>query len=438
CWAINKLTRQPIKDPKDSQYQQHILRLKNIPNTKFITFAPATGSWVFEVEDFTISVKSACTPNPTCPTCPPPKSCDPLPCSPVNCPAGDCTPSECPTVNCQPIDCPEETCIQPCDPETCTITNTIEDSTYVSIDITTTVTDYTTPVITEYTTVITTGYTISTEFVANTITVYTTGTVTTTTTKTIYNTTNITAESIIDILKDNLAVATNSITKISHKHEQLFYSIAALAPLATLLLVSSVVGGYILYKKKRTPGGSQNPRGVEDGSTNAGAKQQQEEEKKENHKIKKPKIEKYGYYSFPLISDLKKMPKEELKQVKDFTVGKYNVGNILYSVPVDLSEIEPIEQIFGKTIVIEDKNCIVYGEGSSKPSVGSGLNKRAVITLDECWAINKLTRQPIKDPKDSQYQQHILRLKNIPNTKFITFVPATGSWVFEVEDFTIN
>ncbi|CAJ0911621.1 6853_t:CDS:2 [Entrophospora sp. SA101] len=42
------------------------------------------------------------------------------------------------------------------------------------------------------------------------------------------------------------------------------------------------------------------------------------------------------------------------------------------------------------------------------------------------------------NPKDSQYQQHILRLKNIPNTKFITFVPATGSWVFEVEDFTIN
>nr|CAG8436784.1 3106_t:CDS:2 [Entrophospora candida] len=50
-------------------------------------------------------------------------------------------------------------------------------------------------------------------------------------------------------------------------------------------------------------------------------------------------------------------------------IGKYNVGNILYSVPVDLSEIEAIEKIFGKTIVIEDKNCIVYGEGFNKPPI---------------------------------------------------------------------
>ncbi|CAJ0648497.1 16049_t:CDS:2 [Entrophospora sp. SA101] len=55
--------------------------------------------------------------------------------------------------------------------------------------------------------------------------------------------------------------------------------------------------------------------------------------------------------------------KTKNRKSRTFTVGKYNVGNILYSVPVDLSEIEAIEKIFGKTIVIEDKNCIVYGEG---------------------------------------------------------------------------
>src|SRR5205807_6030236 len=120
----------------------------------------------------------------------------------------------------------------------------------------------------------------------------------------------------------------------------------------------------------------------------------------------------------------------------NFSVGRHGIGKIEYNEPVDLSEIKPIENIYGKTILFEDAVCRVYEDDSKKPPVGKGLNKRAIITLHKCWALDKSTRQPIKDPTDYRYQQRILRLKDRPDTKFITYVPETGSWVFEVEHFT--
>ncbi|CAJ0901265.1 10553_t:CDS:10 [Entrophospora sp. SA101] len=143
-----------------------------------------------------------------------------------------------------------------------------------------------------------------------------------------------------------------------------------------------------------------------------------------------------GYYSFPPLSVLKRMSTDELKNVENFSVGRHDFGKVEYDEPVDLSEIKPIENIYGKTIVVEDGSCTVYGGDADKPPVGKGLNKRAVITLNKCWALDKATRQPIKDPIDPRYQQRILRLKDRPNTKFITYVPETGSWVFEVQHFT--
>ncbi|RHZ75992.1 hypothetical protein Glove_208g139 [Diversispora epigaea] len=142
-----------------------------------------------------------------------------------------------------------------------------------------------------------------------------------------------------------------------------------------------------------------------------------------------------GYYSSPPIKDLMEMSPELLKSVNGFLAGRSNYGKIEYPDPVDLSEIN-LNDLLGKIIRFDDQNCTVYGTEYQKPPPGQGLNKRAVITLDHCWALDKSDRRPIKDPEDPRYRQRIERLKKITGTKYITFLPETGSWVFEVEHFT--
>ncbi|CAJ0911266.1 8923_t:CDS:2, partial [Entrophospora sp. SA101] len=180
-------------------------------------------------------------------------------------------------------------------------------------------TDYTTVENPSYTTDTDIEYTISTDYITSTTTDSTTSTDYITYISTEYTTTNITPEEKMLMLNESISARIVSMTKISYRVEKLFTGVVALAPLAILLLAASDIAVQEI------------------------AVQMPSLKKEEKEEIKKLKIEKY--------------------------VGKYNVGNILYSVPVDLSEIEAIEKIFGKTIVIEDKNCIVYGEGSNKPSV---------------------------------------------------------------------
>ncbi|CAG8565268.1 6809_t:CDS:10 [Acaulospora colombiana] len=142
-----------------------------------------------------------------------------------------------------------------------------------------------------------------------------------------------------------------------------------------------------------------------------------------------------GYYSVPSIKDLSEMRAEELKSVVGFMAGRTNYGKIEFQEPVDFSDI-PLDDVLGKVIRFEDQSSTVYGSEYNKPPPGQGLNKKAIITLDRCWALDKSDRRPIKDPEDFRYRHRVERLKNVLDTKYITFLPETGSWVFQVEHFT--
>ena len=72
---------------------------------------------------------------------------------------------------------------------------------------------------------------------------------------------------------------------------------------------------------------------------------------------------------------------------------------------------------------------------ADKPPPGSGLNVSARITLVHCWALDKATREPIKDEKHPMAVRHLKRLKNMKNTHFESFDVEEGKWVFKVDHF---
>ena len=71
-----------------------------------------------------------------------------------------------------------------------------------------------------------------------------------------------------------------------------------------------------------------------------------------------------------------------------------------------------------------------------KPPVGSGLNKPATIKLHGCFPLDKATKEPITDANHSAVRRKIERLRNMPETRFIDYLPETGTWVFRVEHFS--
>ncbi|KAL6708992.1 hypothetical protein ACN47E_002119 [Coniothyrium glycines] len=137
------------------------------------------------------------------------------------------------------------------------------------------------------------------------------------------------------------------------------------------------------------------------------------------------------YWSKPSIAQLKKMSKQELRSVPNFTVGRQNIGEIHFhqGEPVDLSEVN-LDKLFGDIIQLNPRNATVYGETCSclpKPPQGTALNQPSEIVLANSWPRNKAGK---KDAK------HLERLKRVAGTTFVNYNPANGEWTFIVPHFS--
>ncbi|CAK9838332.1 nucleoporin Nup98 and Nup96 [Schizosaccharomyces pombe] len=140
------------------------------------------------------------------------------------------------------------------------------------------------------------------------------------------------------------------------------------------------------------------------------------------------------YWMKPSIEELSKYPKEKLCSVHQFSVGRTGYGQVAFLKPVDLSGFEKLEDIPGKVVVFERKICAVYPVEGSSPPLGEGLNVPAIITLEKTWPLSRETREPIKDPQNPRYIQHVKRLHRIKDTEFIDF--NDGKWIFKVQHFS--
>ncbi|KAG6828653.1 hypothetical protein H0H92_007122 [Tricholoma furcatifolium] len=138
------------------------------------------------------------------------------------------------------------------------------------------------------------------------------------------------------------------------------------------------------------------------------------------------------YYVKPDLTILKQKGYDELSSFKDLVVGRVGFGEIHFMEPVDLTGLPKLGALLGEVIRFDEKECSVYPESDDvdKPPPGSGLNVRARLTLVNCWAVDKATREPITDDKHPSAVKHLKRLKKIPNTHFESFDIADGKWTF--------
>ncbi|KAJ1554433.1 hypothetical protein HK096_003583, partial [Nowakowskiella sp. JEL0078] len=120
------------------------------------------------------------------------------------------------------------------------------------------------------------------------------------------------------------------------------------------------------------------------------------------------------YILSPPLEQLMKYPDAELRAIEDFSLSVPGFGSIKFLKPVDLLSASPtgdksgIKLIPGHVVLIAKQVVEVYPvenyDEDSVPPVGLGLNVEAEIELDGCWAIDKATREPVKDETDPRFE----------------------------------
>lgn len=148
-------------------------------------------------------------------------------------------------------------------------------------------------------------------------------------------------------------------------------------------------------------------------------------------------LEEGDYWVKPDLATLKQTGYDQLSSFTGLIVGRVGYGEIHFLEPVDLTGLPKLGALLGEVVRFDDKECSVYpdSEEVDKPPPGSGLNVRAQLSLLHCWAVDKATREPIKDASHAASVKHLKRLKNMKDTHFESFDITDGKWTFTVDHF---
>ena len=141
-----------------------------------------------------------------------------------------------------------------------------------------------------------------------------------------------------------------------------------------------------------------------------------------------------GYWMHPSLQELRKLSRDRLKKV-NLTVGRHNCGEVKFNEPVDLTGIK-LEEIMGTIVDFQVRKCTVYPDNVSKPTPGRGLNIPATIELQHSGPSTRNKKRADAPNSGLLYDRHVVKLKRIPDTRFISFDGQSGLWKFAVQHFT--
>ncbi|KAI9020650.1 nucleoporin autopeptidase-domain-containing protein [Phycomyces nitens] len=140
-----------------------------------------------------------------------------------------------------------------------------------------------------------------------------------------------------------------------------------------------------------------------------------------------------GYYCSPNLEALQTMSEDDLKHVENFVVGRRGYGEVKFDVPVDLSKTD-LHNIMGNIVIISKKKLILYSN-TPTPPIGKELNVPATCKIQEVYATDKDTGNPIKDPNHPKTKSFVAKLQKQPRTTFVNYDLSSGTWTFKVENF---
>lgn len=140
------------------------------------------------------------------------------------------------------------------------------------------------------------------------------------------------------------------------------------------------------------------------------------------------------YWMKPSRQELSRMSRNDLKSFRDFRVGREGCGHVTFNFPLDLTKID-FDNLYGGLIDITTRAITVYPDKSAKPPMGQGLNVPSTLVIDNSWP-RRGKKQPCADSSGPYYEKHIQRLKRVPNTNFVSYNAATGTWTFTVDHYT--
>lgn len=146
-----------------------------------------------------------------------------------------------------------------------------------------------------------------------------------------------------------------------------------------------------------------------------------------------PKPQAYNMY--PPREELDKLTTEELKHLSGFSVGREACGHVTFDEPVDLT-LTPLDDLYGKIVLIELRSITVYPDSHKKPPVGQGLNVPSTIYLENSWPRQKDRKTPSHEKSGPRFNRHVDRLRKVGDTEFVRYEKDTGTWVFKVPHFT--
>ena len=142
-----------------------------------------------------------------------------------------------------------------------------------------------------------------------------------------------------------------------------------------------------------------------------------------------------AYWMKPSENELQKLPKDQRKQVKNFSVGREGCGRVEFNTPVDLS-LTDLKDIYGNIVLIELRSLTVYPDQTKKPAMGKGLNVPSTIYLANSWPRQKDRRTLLPEKSGPRFNKHVDRLRKVGGTEFVRYEKDTGIWVFRVPHFT--
>lgn len=142
-----------------------------------------------------------------------------------------------------------------------------------------------------------------------------------------------------------------------------------------------------------------------------------------------------GYYTIPSLDKLVDYIREDGScVVPDFTIGRKGYGNVYFGEPLDVAGLN-----LDDLVHFRHKEVIIYPDDENKPPIGTGLNRKAQITLDQVWPHDKTLHEPIKDRERLEAMNFEGKLRAVcdkHDTRFVEYRPESGSWVFKVDHFS--